>query len=57
MQKRYYVDSCIWLNLIQERGRWYWKIAEEFIEYVMSSEDEEIVYTMPVLREVKPKLP
>ncbi len=62
MQKRYYVDSCIWLNLFKKegdetKGKPYWKIAEEFIEYVMSSEDEEIVYTMPVLREIKLKLP
>jgi len=59
MQKRYYIDTCIWLNLFKKegdasKGKPYWQIAEEFIEWVL--EDDEIIYTMPVLREIKLKL-
>lgn len=63
MKKRgYYVDSCIWLNLFKKegdasKGKPYWEIAEEFIEMVMHSAGSEIIYTMPVLREIKLKLP
>jgi len=58
----YYVDSCIWLNLFKKegdetKGKPYWQITEEFIAYVMVSEEDEIIYTMPVLREIKLKLP
>ena len=61
MQKRYYVDSCIWLNLFKKegdasKGKPYWQIAEEFIEKVISSQDAEIIYSPIILREIENKL-
>lgn len=58
MKKRFYVDSCIWLNLFKKegdasKGKPYWEIAEEFIEDVMSSEDDEILSSGFVLREIE----
>ena len=60
MQK-YYLDTCIWLNLFKKegdasKGISYWKIAERFIEKVMFSESKEIIYTGFVLKEMKYKL-
>jgi len=60
-QKSFYVDSVIWLNLFKKegdptKGVPYWKIAKEFIEKVMFSKDEEIVYSGFVLKEMKFKL-
>ena len=36
-QKTYYVDSCIWINLLKKEGDEtkgvpYWKLAKDFIE-------------------------
>ncbi len=61
LKKSYYIDSCIWLNLFKkegspEEGIPYWKIAKDFIEKVMFSEDEEIVYSGLILKEIKYKL-
>ena len=55
--KRYYVDSCIWLNLFKKegdaaRGKPYWNSAEEFLEKIMFSENA-IVYSGFVLKEIK----
>lgn len=60
MKKRYYLDSCIWLNLFKKegdptKGVPYWKLAEDFIKKVMFSEHE-IVYSGLVLKELKHKL-
>jgi len=58
---RYYLDTCIWLNLWKREenlitGVAYWKIAKEFIEKVIFSENEEIVYSGFFLKELKFKL-
>lgn len=60
MPKTYYVDTCIWLNLFKKegdptKGTPYWKLAKEFLEKVMFSEDE-IIYSGFVLKEIKYKL-
>lgn len=60
-QKSFYVDSCIWLNLFKKEGDSnkgvpFWKIAEDFVRKVMFSEDEEIVYSGLVLREIRFKI-
>ncbi len=60
-QKSFYLDSSIWLNLFKKegdptKGVPYWKIAQEFIENVMFSDNEEIIYTGFVLKEMKFKL-
>lgn len=56
MQKKYYVDSCIWLNLFKKEGDSskgipYWKLAKDFIE----SNNQLIVSTI-VLKELSYKL-
>ncbi len=58
---RYYVDTCIWLNLLKKegdpaKGVPYWKLARDFIESVLCSEQGLIVYSDIVLRELKLKL-
>ena len=60
-QKSFYVDSCIWLNLFKKegdpsKGVPYWKIAEDFIDAIMFSQDKEIIYSGFVLKELKHKL-
>ena len=60
-QKPFYVDSCIWLNLWKKEGDAtkgvpYWKIAKDFIERVIFSEHEEIIYSGFILKELKYKL-
>src|SRR3989338_4068674 len=60
-QKSFYLDSCIWLNLFKKegdssRGVPYWKIAEDFINNVMFSDDEEIAYSGLILREIQFKI-
>ncbi len=45
-QKSFYLDSCIWLNLFKKEGDSskgvpFWKIAEDFVNKIMFSEDEE----------------
>jgi len=61
VQKLFYVDSCIWLNLFKKEGDSakgvpYWKMVEDFISKVMFSEDKGIVYSGCVLREIQFKL-
>lgn len=60
-QKSYYLDSCIWLNLFKKeggptKGAPYWKIAEDFINKVIFSEDKEIIYSGLIFREIQFKL-
>jgi predicted nucleic acid-binding protein len=60
-QKSFYVDSCIWLNLFKKegdptKGFPYWRIAEDFINKVIFSEDKEIIYSGPVIREIQFKI-
>ncbi len=60
-QNIYYVDSCIWLNLFKEegdptKGIPYWLLAKQFIEGIIFSENDEIVYTGFVLKEIRYKL-
>jgi len=57
MKKAFYIDTCIWLNLFKKegdpaKGIPYWKIAYDFIEKVMFSNDKEIVYSGFVLKEI-----
>ncbi len=56
MQKSFYVDTCIWLNLFKgegdsSKGKPYWEIARDFVEKIMFSEDK-IVYSGFVLKEI-----
>jgi len=56
-QKLYYVDSCIWLNLFKKegdpsKGIPYWKIAEDFIEQIIFSDDM-IMCSGFVFKEIK----
>ena len=58
---RYYVDTSIWLNLFKKEGNPakgipYWQIAKEFIERVMFSKDDKIIYSDIILREIELKL-
>jgi len=58
---KYYVDTSIWLNLFKKEGDSskgvpYWQMAKEFIERVMFSKDDEIIYSDIVLREIRLKL-
>ena len=50
VQKSFYIDTCIWLNLFKKegdpsKGVPYWKIAEDFIDAIMFSQDKEIIYS------------
>jgi len=58
IQKSFYVDSCIWLNLFKKegdptKGIPYWKIAEDFVAKIMFSKDKEIIYSGFILKELK----
>lgn len=58
MKEKYYLDTCIWLNLFKKegdpkKGTPYWKIAQNFIEKTMFSDDKEIVYSGFVLKEIR----
>ena len=60
-KKQFYVDSCIWLNLFKKegnpaKGKPYWEIAKDFIEKVRNSQNEELIYSKLVLKEIKFKL-
>ena len=61
VKKSYYLDSCIWLNLFKmegdsTKGIPYWKLAKDFIERIMFSDEDEIVYSGFVFKELKYKL-
>ncbi|MBW2995298.1 PIN domain-containing protein [Candidatus Woesearchaeota archaeon] len=56
MNNKYYLDSCIWLNLLKKegdpkKGRPYWKIAEDFI-----TNNSEIYISTIILKELSFKL-
>lgn len=56
---KYYLDTCIWLNLFKRegdptKGVPYWKIARNFIEKV--SESDKIIVSTIVLKELEFKL-
>ena len=58
---KYYVDSCIYLNLWQKEGDEskgipYWKLAQEFLDK-SDSEGSTIYYSGFILKELKYKLP
>jgi len=45
---KYYLDSCIWLNLLKKegdasKGKPYWQIAKDFIDNLQ--DDAEIAYS------------
>jgi predicted nucleic acid-binding protein len=53
--KRYYLDTCIWLNLFKKegdstKGAPYWKIAKDFLEQIKS--DEKVIVSTIVLKEL-----
>ncbi|MFH1211904.1 MAG: PIN domain-containing protein [Candidatus Woesearchaeota archaeon] len=60
-RKSFYLDTCIWLNLFKKEHDLagnipLWKTAKDFIETVMFSESDEIIYSGFVLKEIKYKL-
>jgi len=59
--KRYYIDTCIWLNLFKkegdaERGVPYWEIADKFINNIKESEQGDVIVSTIVLKELTFKL-
>lgn len=57
---KYYVDTCIWLNLFKKegdphKGVPYWQSVKEFIEKIMFS-DNEVIYSGFVLKELEHNL-
>jgi predicted nucleic acid-binding protein len=55
---KYYVDSCIWLNLFKKegdarKGEPYWKIADQFIKETLREESNESIYSAPIMREIR----
>ena len=61
MKEKYYLDTCIWLNLLKKegdssKGKPYWKIAKEFIQKIVFSENKEIIYSGFVIKELRYKL-
>ncbi|MGM5484106.1 MAG: type II toxin-antitoxin system VapC family toxin [Nanobdellota archaeon] len=58
MNKLFFVDTCIWLNLFKRegdssKGKPYFKISEDFLEKVMFSKELEIYYSGLILKEIK----
>ena len=56
MNKHYYVDTCIWLNLFKKEGNStkgipYWQLAKDFIEKVNAERDIVFVSTI-ILKEL-----
>jgi len=54
--KKYYIETCIWLNLFKKEGDLtkgipYWRLAKDFIERVEVQNDKIIVSTI-VLKEL-----
>lgn len=59
--ERYYVDTCVWLNLFNKEenpatGYRYWGAAQDFFDRVMESEEAIILISPVVLQEIKRKL-
>ena len=56
MVRKYYLDTCIWLNLFKKEGDStkgipYWKLARDFIEQV-EEQNEKIVVLTIILKEL-----
>ena len=54
--KKYYIDSCIWLNLLKKegdptKGIPYWKLAKDFIEQV-EDQNEKIIVSTIIMKEL-----
>ena len=54
----YYIDTCIWLNLFKKegdpaKGIPYWKTAKEFIDRIITSPNDKIIYSSTILRELQ----
>ena len=50
---KYYIDTCIWLNLIKREAKGkklFWKIAEEFFE-----QHEDLIISSKVINELENK--
>lgn len=61
MIKKFYVDTCIWLNLFKKEGDSskgvpYWKIASDFISKIENSQEDIIIVSTIILKELKYKL-
>ncbi len=61
IKKGFYLDSCIWLNLLKKegnpkKGKPYWKITKDFIKHILISSDSEIFYSGCILKEIKFKI-
>ena len=57
MNKKYYIDSCIWLNLFKKegdetKGKPYWQIAKEFLLFIFKSNNT-IYYSGIILKEIQ----
>ncbi len=53
---KYYVDTCIWLNLFKKEERGgvqYWRFVHDFLEKIVFSETDHVVYSGIVLRELQ----
>ena len=58
LMAKFYLDSCIWLNLFKKEGDEtkgipFCKLAKDFIEKIMFSEKDEIIYSGFILKELK----
>ncbi len=55
---KYYVDTCIWLNLFKKEGNPakgipYWRLARDFVENILMSSEDIIIYSDIVAREIQ----
>lgn len=60
IQEKFYLDTCIWLNLFKkegnpEKGVPYWKIAQDFVQSV-GENNKSIIVSTAVLKEISFKL-
>lgn len=60
MVQKYYLDTCIWLNLFKKegdprKGKPYWEIADDFIRSIIA-EKHILLYSEIILRELQIKL-
>ncbi len=59
--RKYYFDTCIWLNFFKKEVNpytqiEYWKIVELFLEKILTSNNNSIYYSGFVLKELEYKL-
>jgi predicted nucleic acid-binding protein len=57
---KYYIDSCIWLNLFKKEGDArkgvpYWKIAKNFVRHCIENK-KQIIFSTIVVKEISFKL-